>query len=245
MSDDRDLYRVLGVPPTASPEEVRRAHRSLVRVLHPDRHVEATEAERHLAERRMREINEAWNTLRDPGRRASYDATRRRHATTSRPSQGSPGTRRPPGSAPSRGWGSPPPHRGPRPSTAGHGAYWSPPGSGAGPGPGAQDDLEEVHPGTFFLFRRGPLLVALVVVLGLFVVTAYVGGGDDGGTVSTPPLDACVALVDGGEGYLVSCESPNDGEVVAQVDKALDCPEETRYVQVGTEFFCIPEGGEG
>jgi hypothetical protein len=87
------------------------------------------------------------------------------------------------------------------------------------------------------------LLAALAIVIGLFVVTAYVGGDGDTSTVSTPPLEACVALIenaDNAEGYLVDCGSPNDGEVVAQVRNVRDCPEATRYVRVGTDFYCIP-----
>ena len=58
---------------TASPDEIRRAHRQLARVLHPDRLAGSSPAERALAERRMREVNAAWTTLSDPARRADYD----------------------------------------------------------------------------------------------------------------------------------------------------------------------------
>ena len=42
-------------------------------MLHPDRLVDASDAERRLAERRMREVNVAWTTLSDPARRTDYD----------------------------------------------------------------------------------------------------------------------------------------------------------------------------
>ena len=92
--------------------------------------------------------------------------------------------------------------------------------------------------------RRGPIVAVVVVVIALFIVTAYVGGGDGTREVQTPPLDACARVIDGSKAVLVSCSMPNDGEVIAQVDAALDCPAESRYVTVGTEFYCIPKAGE-
>lgn len=69
----RTLYDVLGVAPTAGAEEVRRAYISKARETHPDRHIDATSAERNEAERRMREVNEAWTVLGNPRRRRRYD----------------------------------------------------------------------------------------------------------------------------------------------------------------------------
>lgn len=70
-------YRRLGVAPSASTEEIRAAYRELAQRLHPDRQSAGSRAEQALAERRMREINEAWRALGDPARRRSYDATLR------------------------------------------------------------------------------------------------------------------------------------------------------------------------
>lgn len=70
-------YQRLGVAPSASTEEVRVAYRELARRLHPDRQNDASPAERALADRRMREINEAWRTLGDGVRRRQYDETLR------------------------------------------------------------------------------------------------------------------------------------------------------------------------
>lgn len=66
-----DPYAVLGVPRSATPLQVARAHRRLAKRHHPDLHegggttAEATE--------RMRAINEAWQILSDPVTRADYD----------------------------------------------------------------------------------------------------------------------------------------------------------------------------
>lgn len=63
-----DPYATLGVPRDASALQVARAHRHLAKQHHPDLHEGAEEA----AER-MRRINEAWEILTDPLRRAEYD----------------------------------------------------------------------------------------------------------------------------------------------------------------------------
>lgn len=57
-------YEVLGVPPTASTEEIRAAYRAAARARHPD-------AGGSVAA--MRQLNAAWHVLRDAGRRALYD----------------------------------------------------------------------------------------------------------------------------------------------------------------------------
>lgn len=69
-------YQRLGVVPSASTAEIRAAYRVLAARLHPDRSSGSSTAERALAERRMREINEAWRVLQDPARRRAYDDSR-------------------------------------------------------------------------------------------------------------------------------------------------------------------------
>lgn len=64
----RDYYAVLGIPRTAGPEEVKKAFRSLALRWHPDRNPGDVEAER-----RFREVAEAWDVLGDPEKRARYD----------------------------------------------------------------------------------------------------------------------------------------------------------------------------
>ena len=58
-------FEVLGVAPTASADEVRRAYLRLARLHHPD---VVPAADRPAAEARMRAINEAWAAVRDRAR---------------------------------------------------------------------------------------------------------------------------------------------------------------------------------
>lgn len=68
----KDPYEVLGVPRTASDEEIKKAYRELVKKYHPDRY-KGNPLE-DLAAEKMQEINEAYATLSDPGRRSRYNA---------------------------------------------------------------------------------------------------------------------------------------------------------------------------
>ncbi len=85
----RDHYAVLGVPRSASAAQITSAYRKLVRSLHPDARPEDPAAAEDLAD-----VLAAYDTLRDEGRRAAYDAGRRaRPPATTRPS-GTPGAPR-------------------------------------------------------------------------------------------------------------------------------------------------------
>jgi molecular chaperone DnaJ len=64
---ETDYYQLLGVPRTASDAEIKQRFRALARELHPD---VSNEPE---ADRRFREVAEAYEVLSDPERRALYD----------------------------------------------------------------------------------------------------------------------------------------------------------------------------
>jgi molecular chaperone DnaJ len=63
----RDYYEVLGVSRSASEEEIKKAFRRLAKQYHPDANKEQG------AEARFIEINEAYEILSDPQKRAAYD----------------------------------------------------------------------------------------------------------------------------------------------------------------------------
>lgn len=69
-------YEVLGVDPSASDREIRKVYVELARRHHPDFHTGADVSGRAEADRRMRQINEAWQVLGDRERRAAYDRDR-------------------------------------------------------------------------------------------------------------------------------------------------------------------------
>ena len=57
-------YHFLGVPDTATWEEITAAHRRLAKLLHPDRLQDATDDERSESEARIRDLNVAYAELR-------------------------------------------------------------------------------------------------------------------------------------------------------------------------------------
>ena len=73
-------YDVLGVPTSASSAEVRRAYVRLACQHHPDVHSTAGPLSLEYAEQRMREINMAWEVLRDERQRLSYNRSIGVHA---------------------------------------------------------------------------------------------------------------------------------------------------------------------
>lgn len=65
--EERDPYGVLGVRRQASADEIARAYRRAARATHPDGGGVGAGAER------FRAVSDAYEVLRDPGRRAGYD----------------------------------------------------------------------------------------------------------------------------------------------------------------------------
>ena len=114
-----DYYQMLGLAPTATPEEIKKRYRELARRYHPDVNPDPA------ASQQIKAVNEAYHTLNDPDRRALYDAHRvLDQADAPRASGGSRPTSPPKGAssaagAPPRPQGTRPPES---PRTAGTGS---------------------------------------------------------------------------------------------------------------------------
>lgn len=64
----RDFYEVLGIAKGASAEDIKKAYRKLAMQFHPDRNPDEP-----TAEQKFREVNEAYDVLKDEQKRAAYD----------------------------------------------------------------------------------------------------------------------------------------------------------------------------
>ena len=82
--DYKDYYKILGVERKASEEDIRKAYRKLAMQYHPDRNPNDKQAEE-----RFKEINEAYQVLSDPKKRAHYDRLGSDYSTWQR--RGTPG----------------------------------------------------------------------------------------------------------------------------------------------------------
>ncbi len=67
MATYKDYYQIMGLAREASQDEIKRAYRRLARKFHPDVSKEAN------AEEKFKELQEAYEVLKDPQRRAAYD----------------------------------------------------------------------------------------------------------------------------------------------------------------------------
>lgn len=61
----KDFYQTLGVPRTATPDDIKKAYRKLAHQYHPDK--------QGGNEEKFKEVNEAYQVLSDPKKRSSYD----------------------------------------------------------------------------------------------------------------------------------------------------------------------------
>ncbi len=76
-----DYYQILEITPDASPEAIKEQYRFLVQAWHPDKF--PNPAQKLKAEEKIKEINAAYEILRNPAKRAEYDI----NTNYARPSQ--------------------------------------------------------------------------------------------------------------------------------------------------------------
>lgn len=73
MTDDKNYYELLGVSPSASAEEIKKAWKRKMKLYHPDKFANADEDGKKLAHEMSKKINEAYTTLKDEDQRLEYD----------------------------------------------------------------------------------------------------------------------------------------------------------------------------
>ncbi|MBI2251283.1 MAG: DnaJ domain-containing protein [Armatimonadetes bacterium] len=69
MAVKRDYYKILGVAPTATSDEIRKAYRMLSKKYHPDLNPDL----KLYSDEKMKELVEAYNILNNPDKRKEYD----------------------------------------------------------------------------------------------------------------------------------------------------------------------------
>lgn len=207
-------YEVLGVEPGAEIDEIRAAYRARARDLHPDRRAAEPDAVLEMAA-----VNQAWAVLGDPRRRAEYDRSLR------------------------------PGDNGDRAGASWDGGSWTGDrvdGSRLQGSPYSEAYPPPVHSAMPGCFGSGalPWLALVVVLVVIFIFTAYAGSGDDPGSgpasiptsgdESEPPMVAvrdvrgmCIRVASGINSVVDCFTVPNEGRIVAQAAIGGACPEGT------------------
>jgi curved DNA-binding protein CbpA len=226
-------YDVLGVPPTASHEEVKRAYTSRSLKHRPDEEHADDPAAREAAAWRRKELDEAWSTLRSPASRAAYDQSLDPEAAAATLEVDSTWV-------PTGAWAG-------RDYSRRNGD-----GNGSG-GAGASRvwftepevaELSKVDPDAPARPRHrvlavGPLAVGAVVLILILLVISRLNTDRADVTIQTRerfPKSACVNVQRGDDGQNVAtevpCGGPHTGRIVDKVDTGSSCPPHTEYTEL-------------
>lgn len=187
----------------ATAAEIRRAHRELARLLHPDHlaTVPLKPADRALAGVRIREVNEAWRILGTPTSRTKYDATL----------------------APEEPHWDPPWESNSRPAPARHTSQSTvrpTPTRRVGQRPAAREN--PIRP-----FRWAPVMIWLAIMLTALVILVILISNRPPASrppVPHPAANTCVRVMPGPVTLTVPCTQLNDGIVVSYAPTPESCP---------------------
>ncbi len=110
VSRDR-YYAVLGIPETATQDEIKRAYRRLIKQIHPDKFSNTSPNRKLATEKKSKEVIEAYYVLSDSVLRSSYDQQMARYRQQHTPPLPRPEPRTATASTPARKAGTAPPPR--------------------------------------------------------------------------------------------------------------------------------------
>ena len=205
-------YETLGVKPSASTKEIRKAYLRRARALHPDRQLDRSEADTRRAEEAMQVVNAAWDVLSDPKKKAEYD----QRIKGSRPVAPRAPQQRPPQQRPAQ------------PRTASSGAAYqqqarasSTSSSTSSQGPGGIGNI----------LVSIPVLILIGVLVGVIIVAVLFNSDSPNGPVlidNELAVQDCFVLV-GNEPREVACDTGQaDGQVTSVGPDRGNCPESSQ-----------------
>jgi len=207
-------YETLGVKPSATTKEIRKAYLRRARALHPDRQLDRSQSDARRAEEAMQVVNVAWNVLSDPKKKAEYD--KRLGGSSSKPTQ----TR--------------PQQRPNQPRTASTNAQRNAPQQRAKTTSGSAASTNRAQAESAgSIWASVPVLVVLGVIIGVIVVVFFV---NDDVTDNRPVIQADTQLIPG-DCFVLVGNTPREiecstGNAVGQV------------TEVGPEPGNCPDSGQ-
>lgn len=208
-------YETLGVKPSASTSEIRKAYLRRARALHPDRQLDRSEADARKAEEAMQVVNAAWDVLSDPKKKSDYDKRlngRSGGASTVQRSQQS-AQQRPAQSRP-----------------ANPNAAYRQPTSSSGTSSSASSG--QSSSGIGGVLASIPVLILIGVLVGVIIVVFFLN--NDGGPTGPTLIDNELAVQDcfvlvGDVPREVMCDSGQaDGQVTSVGPDRGNCPESSQ-----------------